>query len=493
MRLPPNSIWYGNDESCFTLFQALEKVEFLQSQGPEAIKAAVIAAGGGRGADPFELPPIWQAHGDTAVVEINGSLIAGFAGFGRLFGALGYGDITNALAEIANDKNIKAVLLNIDSGGGAVDGLEDAGNTIRRLDAMKPVLSYTGGQMGSAAYWLGSSARKVAASKTAQVGSIGTIIMHMERSKHLKEIGFTPTIVRHGKFKALANPIEPLSEEGKAQLQGLADEAGAIFVEYVADRRGMTADAFQKTAGEGRVFMGRKALEVGLVDHITNMGDAINFAKTLDKSATQTHNSRNPGKGTQMKHLSKKTVLALAAGMALDKLGLAEPEANLAGVKLEGDALTLAQAEAAEVAAAMKTGIDAAVATATAPLTAEVTSLKAALATAEGNAATFKASSDSFQSQLKDSADLAAEGFKIMKASMSTMSVALGGAKDVGAALTGKELVAAHEALAAQFTAKFPSSAVAAVNVPETQTTTTEASAPNAHFLSLVRNAAQAK
>lgn len=493
-----SKIWYGSEESYFALLQAQEQLQALQAQGIEAVKAAVVAAGGGRGDDPFGLPSLWQSHGDVAVLNIEGSLISGTAGFMRIFGALGYGDIQEALGEIAADKNTKAVLLNIDSGGGHVDGVEDAGDAIRALDSSKPVLSYTGGTMGSAAYWLGSSARSIAAARTAQVGSVGTLIVHMERSKQLADAGVKPTVVRYGKYKALANSVEPLSEEGKKELQSLADEAGSLFVEYVSGRRGMSAEKFQATAGEGRVFMGRQAKEVGLVDHVSNLTAAVNLAKSLDKTQAQQHNPRNSAKGLKMK-LSTKTVLALASGIALDKLGLSEPEANLEGVKLEGAALVAAEDEAKAIAAAISASAAVAVEAAVkslgeqaVALTAQVADLTTKLAVSEAAKATFETASAGFQAKLGESATLAASMAPILKSSMSVMSVALGGTTDVGASLTGTELVAEHEKLGEKFKLKFPAGGVSAVQ-GVALAPTADSRGPSPMFMSLVQSLAPAK
>lgn len=478
MRHLISNLWYGTEESYFAFQDAHRRVSEMTLAGPDAIKAAVIAAGGGRGDDPFGMPPLWQAQGNVAVLNIEGSLISGSAGFMRLFGAIGYADIQAALHEIALDKDITSVLMNIDSGGGHVDGVEDTGEVIRALSKLKPVISYTGGTMGSAAYWLGSSADSVLSAKTAQVGSVGTLIVHMERSKQLAASGVTATVVRFGKHKALANAIEPLSEDGQKQLQSLADESGQIFVDYVADRRGMSSAQFQKTAGEGRVFMGRQAEEVGLVDGITNFTGALAKAKSLDKGSAQPQNRANSRKAINMK-LSKKTVLALAAGTALDQLGLAEPEANLEGVKLEGDALAAAESEAKEVLAAIDARVDVAVTAATAELTTKLTAAeqaavdaKAAADAATGKVALAEAAANQFKGQLDVSAEFGAKSAEIVKASMSVMSVALGGAADVGAALTGTELLAEHTRLSDAFKAKFPTGGVAAtMGVPKAKAT----------------------
>lgn len=489
-----NNLWFGNEESYFALLDAESKMAALMASGPEAIKAAVhVFAAGRGGTDQYGMPSIWHSEGNVAVVDIGGSLIAGNAGFLRLFGALGYGDIQDALAEIAADKDINSVLLNIDSGGGQVDGLSDTGDMIRALDQSKPVLSYTGGTMGSAAYWLGASARHITAAPTSQSGSVGTIIVHSERSKQRMESGIKDTIIRYGKYKALGNPLEPLSEDGKTQLQNLADESGKIFVDYVSGRRGMTAEAFQKSAGEGRVFMGRQAMEAGLVDAVGGLAAAVTSAKGLDKPKAQ---QQNPGQSRKGPHMfAKKTLLAIAAGTALAQLGLGAADAYADGKLPEGDALKAAETEASELVAAFaKTTTDAStkLANEVTSLNAKVTELTSKVTAAESAKTIAEAASVTLQGQLKVSTDFGAESAKIVKASMSVMSVALGGAADVGASLVGTELLAEHDKLAEKFKAKFPNARVSAVGGGDKKPEQ-KSGADAALFASLVINPNQAK
>lgn len=191
--------------------------------------------------------------------------------------------------------------------------------------------------------------------------------------------------------------------------------------------------------------------------------------------------------------LSKKSVLAIAAGTALDQLGLAEPEANLEGVKLEGTALAAVEAEANEIAAATKARVDAAVAEATAPLTTAVTEAQTKATVAEtaakeatGKVALAEAAANDFKGKADAATELAAGYAAVVKGAISVMSVALGGSADVGAALTGKELLAEHDRLAEQFKTKFPTGRVAAVmGAPRAET-----KAPvNPMFAHLARNA----
>lgn len=194
---------------------------------------------------------------------------------------------------------------------------------------------------------------------------------------------------------------------------------------------------------------------------------------------------------------AKKTILAIAAGTALDQLGLDAADANTEGVKLEGDALTAFQTEATEVKAAFDGRIAAATKEATDKLAAAETAATAAAAkaTTDLKAATdalsiAQAATNDFKGKLDVSADLAARASEIVKKSMSVMSVSLGGAADVGASLTGTELLAEHARLEEQFVKKFPAGGVAAVSAAVKSTPAASSVSPQ--FLHLVKaNAAK--
>lgn len=212
-------------------------------------------------------------QGSVGVISIAGSLTNGSRGYGSYMTT--YGEIREALIQAAADPGIKSILLDIKSGGGAVNGLSDTADLVRKVDTkVKPVHAYSDSTMASAAYWLGSSARKVHASDMAEVGSIGVIATHMEYTKMLANEGITPTVIRSGEYKAIGTPYEKLSDKGEAVIQAQIDHMAGIFDNYIADRRGMTVDTFRKKAGEGRVFVGQQGVDAGLVDSITTF-DAL--------------------------------------------------------------------------------------------------------------------------------------------------------------------------------------------------------------------------
>lgn len=466
MRFQSPPLWFGSEEGYDQLVMAQARLDALASQGPEALNAAIQARGGlvnseGR----YELPPIWSLHDGVAVLQISGSLVVGSSGYGRLYDVLGYDDIIQAAHQIKADDAVKAVLLFVDSGGGMVRGLEDAGAVLDQLAEAKPMITFTDGAMASAAYWLGLSGSKLYGSRTSESGSIGTLIVHVDRSKEMEQMGRKYTLVRSGEFKALASQFETLEGKHLTYLQGKADAMGKIFVEFAATRRGTTPEKFQETMGEGRVFAGDDALKVGLLDGVMSFQEMRDFMKTLDKSKTVPHNPRNPKKDIKMKFgiLSKSIILAIFGGAAVKDLDLTAQTANAEGVTLDATALAAAQVEATEYETAAKAALDKRTETMKADHVKALGTVEASLAESKTKIEVLNAATTALTQKVAVAETLAADYAPVVKASISVMSVALGGAADTAAALVGPELVAEHTRVAEAYKAKFKVGGVAAV------------------------------
>lgn len=306
----PDLLWAGTDHSLALAIEA-----------EAAIRAAVLQAGPWPGEDDEEeLPYMLSVQGSVGIVSIRGPLVTRDSPYNRYYGISSYADIRRALIAAAQKPEIEGILLDIDSGGGAVNGVSDTAELIRRVDSAKPVWAYTEGTMASAAYWLGCSARRVFSSDTSIVGSIGVICTHMEYTEMFKEAGIGVTVKRAGKYKALANPYEKLSETGAKQIEAQLDAAYGVFVSHVADSRNVSFETADEKMAQGREFMGKDAEAAGLVDGISGF-DAVfgGFqAKLLDTAKVTQHNSGqyNRGAGMGRNALTEKEIAAMAAGVA---------------------------------------------------------------------------------------------------------------------------------------------------------------------------------
>jgi signal peptide peptidase SppA len=163
------------------------------------------------------------------------------------------------------DPQVNAILLLIDSPGGMVDGVESLARLVHSARGQKPVAALIDGLGASAAYWLASAADRVfVTGETTQVGSIGVVATHIDRTKADEQRGLKVTEIVAGRYKRIASEHRPLSDEGRAMLQDVVDRIYSVFVEAVARHRGIGVQ--QVLGTEGRVFIGKQAIDTGLVD-----------------------------------------------------------------------------------------------------------------------------------------------------------------------------------------------------------------------------------
>lgn len=421
----------------------------------------------------------------VATISIKGPLTNdGDSDWNEWLGMTGYPEIREAMISAATDASVQHIILDIDSGGGAVSGVDDTAKLIRLVhDNVKPVTAFTDGSMYSAAYWLGSSAGEVYASKAAGMGSIGVIATHMERSEMLKEAGIGVTVVRAGKYKALANGVEKLTEEGKAQIQAGVDAAYKIFVGHVAEMRGKSYEFADSVMAQGREFYGQAGADAGLVDGIKSfdqvMSDvkrnfvdpSIKTAYTSGKQATglrvEKDNGEN-GMGMKVrKALSEQDIAALAAGATLEA-----DQAPETGAQAETD--VAAQVDDVEVSAQVETSDEASVEGTGVGQAAEVDASAGAL---KFVAEQLKAAQDDLvaskieASKLKDKLEMleaVVEPLKDIAAkAVNNMRVALGGSLIDMSASSPAQILAEHVSVSASFASKFKVGGVSATNVEE--------------------------
>lgn len=228
-----------------------------------------------------------ERHGSVGIVSIRGPLVNTDNFITQMLGLTSYGAIQTALLTAVEDPNIDRILLDIDSPGGTTSGMSATAELISAIDkSVKPVFAATDGTMASAAYMLACGARHIYAEKLAQVGSIGVIGTVMEFSKAMEKEGVTATVLRAGKYKQMGNPHEPLSEEGKAEIQKDVDTLYKAFVEHVAEGRDKAYEFVDQVMAQGRVFRGQQAKSIGLVDENASFQAALAevAAKQVDRS-----------------------------------------------------------------------------------------------------------------------------------------------------------------------------------------------------------------
>ena len=174
----------------------------------------------------------------------------------------------------------KAVIVHINSPGGTVAGSEQLYNSLKQLKAQKPVVVVVDGLAASGGYIAAMASDHIIAQQSSIVGSIGVLFQYPNVSELLKTIGVKVEEVKSSPLKAAPNGFEPTSPEARAALESLVIDSYQWFRGMVGDRRKLEGVALDKVA-DGRVFTGRQALELKLIDALGNEQTAIDWlAKT---------------------------------------------------------------------------------------------------------------------------------------------------------------------------------------------------------------------
>jgi protease-4 len=234
--------------------------------------------------------------------------------------------LTAAITRLAGDDNVKALLVEINSPGGAVAGGESLHDAIALVAAKKPVVSVMGGIAASAGYMIAVPAARIFARNATLTGSIGVILETGEVSGLLSRLGVTAEAITSGPLKDQPSFVKPLSTEGRAVLHGLVMDLFDQFVGMVASGRHMTEDQVRALA-DGRAYTGRQALGLGLVDAIGGETDARNWLQA----------ERGVAKSLPVEDVTTKTWVERTFGNALSGISDGFLKSVLfQGVRLDG-------------------------------------------------------------------------------------------------------------------------------------------------------------
>lgn len=199
----------------------------------------------------------------VAVVGVTGPLFRRANLFTALSGASSYDTIRLDLQAAVDDPKVRAIVLNIDSPGGEVNGASELAQAVFDVRGKKPIVSYVGGLCASAAYWIGSSGDLVVASDTALLGSIGAQYAILSQGERPGTKSF--------RFVSSQSPLKnaaPDTEAGAKGIQAMVDALAQVFVEAVARNRGVATETVLSDFGKGGVFVGQAAVEAGLADSV---------------------------------------------------------------------------------------------------------------------------------------------------------------------------------------------------------------------------------
>ena len=310
----------------------------------------------------------YAVNNGVAILTMDGVIAKKMNLFTRISGGISSELVARDFQAAMDDAEVEAIVISMDSPGGTVDGTPELAELIYNSRGQKPIYGHSTGMVASAMYWIGSAVDKInISSDVVMVGSIGVVASHVDVSRAEDRIGRKTTEITAGKYKRIASNYEPLSEEGRADIQAMVDYIYSAFVNDVAKHRGVSVEDVLKRMADGKDFLGRQAIEAGLVDGVATMAETIDEARAAVRGETIPNTDGASGSGkklgagvastdseeTSMKDLKQfktdhpEEVAAIVAGAQVDmgeKIKAAQEAGKVEGIG-EG-----AQAEASRVA-----------------------------------------------------------------------------------------------------------------------------------------------
>jgi len=189
-------------------------------------------------------------------------------------------DWIRELDDFRRDDRIKAIVVRLESPGGVTAASQELYEAIKRARAEKPVVASMGNIATSGAYYAALGADTIMANPSTTTGSIGVILELTQFHDLMQKIGVGSEVIKSGKFKDSGNPARELTPDERAYFQGYIDDAFDQFLRTVSEERSLELSRARKIA-DGRVFTGRQALELGLVDLLGDQYTAVHLAAEM--------------------------------------------------------------------------------------------------------------------------------------------------------------------------------------------------------------------
>ena len=243
----------------------------------------------------FGAKPVLEKYPPLAFIPIKGVIGKNLSELESMCGCCDIQDIEEMLEECERDPSIKTIILDIDSPGGTSVGVPELANRIK--NSSKEVISFTGSECCSAAYWLGSQASAFYATPSSSVGSVGVYIAFPDCSEAYKMEGVKMDVIKSGSFKGAGIPGTSLDEGQRKMLQQEVEDIHNDFKEAVKSVRAFVEDSSM----EGQMFSGKRGAEAGMVTSLINGFDelieAINPAVFAQVEADEENDDRHAVSG----------------------------------------------------------------------------------------------------------------------------------------------------------------------------------------------------
>ena len=229
-------------------------------------------------------PKSYKVDDGIAIIPINGSLVHKTSGFLGASGLVSYSSIRASFDDALEDPDAHSILFDINSSGGEVAGVFDLVDHIYYSRGRKPIYAMSNESAYSAAYAIASAADKIYLSRTAGVGSIGVIMIHVDRSEAAAKAGLKYTHIYAGSHKTDGSPYKPLSSDAKSKAQSIVNSLYDLFVYTVARNNGLNEEDVFSTQAD--TYHGSDAIEAGLADSVLSYQEVIKTIKSQNRKPT---------------------------------------------------------------------------------------------------------------------------------------------------------------------------------------------------------------
>jgi len=189
-------------------------------------------------------------------------------------------NVIHSLKRFREDDSIKAIVIRIDSPGGAVGPSQEIYREIRKTSDKKKVIASMGAIAASGGYYVAAGTDGIVANPGTITGSIGVILGFTNYEELLQKIGLVPVVIKSGEFKDLGSPVRKMTEEDQKILKDFAKKIHRQFIMDIVEGRKMDQAKVESLA-DGRIFTGEESKDLGLVDRLGNLEDAIEWAGRL--------------------------------------------------------------------------------------------------------------------------------------------------------------------------------------------------------------------
>lgn len=216
-----------------------------------------------------------------AIIYVDGVIIGGRGQSSVLMDQGGTDQIIKQIHQARDDESVKAVVLRVNSPGGSAAASQEVGEELKKLRGQgKIVVTSMGDVAASGGYWLAACTDKIYANPTTMTGSIGVYMPYANWEELYKKVGIYQEKIKSGPHKDILSPERQMTEEERQIIQTMVDDIYNQFLDVVAQGRRLDKEQVRKLA-DGRIYTGNQAKQLGLVDELGNMYDAIDGAAQL--------------------------------------------------------------------------------------------------------------------------------------------------------------------------------------------------------------------